>query len=108
MAPKFYFLRFAFLAMVTFAAAAAYADPAPFDLAGPTLQVTVTRGDKTLPIGAVPNLAPGDKLWIKADFPQAQAAHYLLIWRFCVGRPILRRTIGSSNPNPGIRNKKRG
>jgi len=91
MAPKFYFLRFAFLAMVTFAAAAAYADPAPFDLAGPTLQVTVTRGDKTLPIGAVPNLAPGDKLWIKADFPQAQAAHYLLIMAF------LR---GATNPPP--------
>lgn len=91
MIPRLNFLRFVLLAMVTFASAEAYADPAPFDLAGPTLQVTVTRGDKTLPIGAVPNLAPGDKLWIKADFPQAQAAHYLLIAAF------LR---GATNPPP--------
>jgi hypothetical protein len=46
---------------------AAHADPAPFDLAGPSLEVKVGRGMATLPISEVPNLAPGDQLWIKAD-----------------------------------------
>jgi hypothetical protein len=35
------------------------ADPAPFDLAGPIIQVTVTRDGKTLPVSQVPNLAAG-------------------------------------------------
>jgi len=48
---------------------AVHAEPAPFDLAGPNLSITVTRGDKTLPMTQVPNLAPGDRLWIQADFP---------------------------------------
>ena len=37
----------------------AWADPAPFDLAGPHLSVTVTRGGESLPISQVPNLAVG-------------------------------------------------
>jgi hypothetical protein len=36
--------------------------PAPFDLAGPTLGVEVTRGDRKLPIAEVPNLAGGDRV----------------------------------------------
>lgn len=67
------------------------ADPAPFDLAGPTLLVKVTRGSQTLPIAAVPNLAAGDRLWIKADLPPNQSANYLLVAAF------LR---GSTNPPP--------
>jgi hypothetical protein len=70
---------------------AARADPAPFDLAGPTLEVTVTRGAKTLPIAEVPNLAPGDRLVIKADLPSTQSAPYLLVAAF------LR---GATNPPP--------
>src|ERR1700747_633519 len=66
-------------------------DPAPFDLAGPVLDVKVTRGDVTLPISRVPNLAVGDRLWIKADFPASQSAHYLLVTAF------LR---GATNPPP--------
>src|SRR4030088_3449106 len=73
------------------AAAAAHAEPAPFDLAGPSLAVTVTRGQQTLPITQVPNLAPGDRLWIQADFPASQAAHYLMVAAF------LR---GATNPPP--------
>ncbi|HEY2399879.1 MAG TPA: hypothetical protein VGI23_05955 [Steroidobacteraceae bacterium] len=73
------------------AAVAAHAEPAPFDLAGPNLSVTVTRGDKTLPITQVPNLAPGDRLWIQADFPADQSAHYLMVAAF------LR---GATNPPP--------
>src|ERR1700690_3062288 len=69
----------------------AYADPAAFDLVGPDLTVTVTRAGKTLPLGQVPNLAAGDPLFIRADLPATQSAHYLLIAGF------LR---GSTNPPP--------
>ena len=72
-------------------AATAQADPAPFDLAGPILEVTVTRGGATLPISQVPNLAAGDSLWIKAALPPTQSAHYLLVAAF------LR---GATNPPP--------
>ncbi|MEA3180173.1 MAG: hypothetical protein QOI59_3696 [Gammaproteobacteria bacterium] len=68
-----------------------HAEPAPFDLAGPNLAITVTRGDKTLPITQVPNLAPGDRLWIQADFPATQSARYLMVAAF------LR---GATNPPP--------
>src|SRR6202167_3247688 len=67
------------------------ADPAPFDLAGPNLEVTVTRGADTLPVSQVPNLAGGDRLWIKADLPPTQSAHYLLVAAFLSG---------STNPPP--------
>src|SRR5262249_34139202 len=72
-------------------AEAVRADPAPFDLAGPDLAITVTRGQKTLPITQVPNLAPGHKLWIQAGFPESQSAHYLMVAAF------LR---GATNPPP--------
>jgi hypothetical protein len=61
------------------------AAPAPFDLAGPNLQVTVTRGERTLPIGEVPNLAAGDRVVIKTELPATQSAHYLLIAAFLNG-----------------------
>ena len=73
------------------AGGAAVAEPAPFDLAGPSLQVKVTRGDATLPIAEVPNLAAGDRLWIHADLPATQSAHYLMVAAF------LR---GATNPPP--------
>lgn len=73
------------------AATAAWGDAAPFDLTGPKLEVKVTRAGKTLPIAEVPNLAVGDRVWIKADLPQGQAAHYLMVAAF------LR---GSTNPPP--------
>ncbi|MFZ0662553.1 MAG: hypothetical protein WAM66_07675 [Acidobacteriaceae bacterium] len=69
----------------------AFGDVSTFDLNGPRVEVTVTRGGKTLPITEVPNLAVGDKLWIHPDFPEAQAAHYLLVAAF------LR---GATNPPP--------
>jgi hypothetical protein len=61
------------------------ATPAPFDLKGPTLEVTVSRDKTTLPIARVPHLAEGDKLWIKADFPASQSEHYLLVINFLRG-----------------------
>jgi len=72
-------------------AATAQAGPAPFDLAGPTLDVKITRGKQTLPASEVPNLAAGDRIWIKADFPATQSAHYLMVTAFLSG---------STNPPP--------
>jgi hypothetical protein len=77
------------LGLVVWGAAAA--DPAAFDLAGPKIEIEVTRGANTLPAAEVPNLAAGDRLWMKADLPEAQAAHYLMVAVF------LR---GSTNPPP--------
>jgi hypothetical protein len=82
-----------FVAVVVSLAAvsSAWADPAPFDLIGPRLEVKVTRAGKALPISQVPNLVAGDQVWIKADLPKGQAAHYLMVAAF------LR---GSTNPPP--------
>ncbi len=63
----------------------AFADSAPFDLAGPKVDVHVERGGKTLPISSVPNLVAGDRLWIHPDFPDTQSVHYLLIVAFLRG-----------------------
>jgi len=76
----------ALLALRAMSAAAA-----PFDLAGPTLEVDVTRGARTLPIAQVPNLAVGDHLVVKADLPPGGSAHYLMVAAF------LR---GATNPPP--------
>ncbi len=63
----------------------AHADAAPFDLVGPKVDVRVERAGATLPISAVPNLAPGDRIWIHPDFPESQTVHYLLIVAFLRG-----------------------
>lgn len=68
-----------------------WAGTAAFDLPGPKVEVRVTRDRKSLPISEVPNLRPGDRLWIHPDFPPTQSVHYLLIVAF------LR---GSTNPPP--------
>ena len=68
-----------------------FADPAPFDLAGPMLEVEVLHAGKTLPISEVPNLAVGDQVSIKADLPSGQSVHYLIVAAF------LR---GATNPPP--------
>jgi hypothetical protein len=61
------------------------ADNARFDLAGPKIDIRVTRGAVTLPIAQVPNLRPGDKLWIKADLPPTQSNHLFLVVAFLRG-----------------------
>src|SRR5579862_4385969 len=71
--------------------ATAGADPAVFDLAGPTLEVEVTRNGTTLPAAQVPNLEVGDKVWMKADLSAAQSTHYLMV-------AVLLR--GATNPPP--------
>jgi hypothetical protein len=62
-----------------------------FDLTGPQIEVKVTRAGKKLGIADVPNLLAGDRLWIHVNFPDNQAAHYLLVVAF------LR---GTTNPPP--------
>jgi hypothetical protein len=70
----------------------AHADGGPaFDLDGPRIQAKVTRQGKTLPIGTVAALAPGDRLWVHPDFPDKESARYVLVVAF------LR---GSTNPPP--------
>src|ERR1700727_2083097 len=69
----------------------AAAIPAPFDLARPILEVKVTRGGDTLPASQVPNLAPGDRVWIKVDLPESQSVQYLMVAAFLSG---------STNPPP--------
>lgn len=61
------------------------ADPAPFDLPGPGLRVSVTRAGVTLPIGQVPDLAAGDRLVIHADLPEDQRVRFRLVSAFLSG-----------------------
>jgi hypothetical protein len=68
-----------------------HADGPPFDLSGPKVDVHVKRGEVTLPISEVPNLMPGDRLWVHPDLPESQATHFVLVVAF------LR---GSTNPPP--------
>jgi hypothetical protein len=68
-----------------------HADAPPFDLSGPNVDVHVKRGDVTLPVSEVPNLLPGDRLWVHPDLPESQATHFVLVVAF------LR---GSTNPPP--------
>ncbi len=72
------------------ACSALHAD-ARFDLAGPRIEVHVTRAGVTLPIAQVPNLQPGDRIWLHPDFPPTQSVHYLMVAVF------LR---GTTNPPP--------
>jgi hypothetical protein len=60
------------------------ASPA-FDLVGPKVDVHVKRGELTLPIGQVPNLLPGDRLWIHPDLPESQSTRFVLIVAFLRG-----------------------
>lgn len=68
--------------LVIMLAGATRAGPAPFDLAGPVIEVKVTRGAVTLPIAEVPNLAASDQIWIRADLPPSQSTHYLMVAAF--------------------------
>ncbi|MEH3100371.1 hypothetical protein [Sphingomonas adhaesiva] len=81
----------AFLAALTLAVPSMGQGNATFDLAGPALKVTVTRGAVSLPIAQVPGLRIGDRMTLSADLPDDQSARYLLVLAF------LR---GATNPPP--------
>jgi hypothetical protein len=77
-------------------AAGLMAGPAPaqapaFDLAGPSLRVSVTHDGETLPLSQVPNLSVGDRLRVTAELPAQQGARYRMVLAF------LR---GATNPPP--------
>jgi hypothetical protein len=78
------------MTLLTFVGAAR-ADNAAFDLIGPRVDVRVQRAGVTLPIAQVPNLQPGDRLWIHPDLPDSQSVRYLMVVVF------LR---GATNPPP--------
>ncbi|HEX4022553.1 MAG TPA: hypothetical protein VHX63_15510 [Acidobacteriaceae bacterium] len=69
----------------------AFPDDSAFDLDGPQIHVTVTRGATALPIAQVPSLRPDDQIWLRPELPPDQTVHYVLIVAF------LR---GSTNPPP--------
>ena len=73
------------LTLVLLALGAGSAEAAPFDLAGPTLEVEVTRAGRTLAAAQVPNLVIGDRVWMKADLPTDGPAHYLMVAAFLRG-----------------------
>jgi len=73
------------LLAMCFTAALRADDKARFDLIGPKIDIRISRGSATLPIAEVPNLQPGDKIWIKADLPPTQSNHLLLIVAFLRG-----------------------
>jgi hypothetical protein len=83
--------RLRFLPLFCLISSLLHADGQPFDLSGPKIDVHVKRGAVTLPISEVPDLLPGDRLWIHPDLPNSQATHFVLIVTF------LR---GSTNPPP--------
>lgn len=62
-----------------------YADNSAFDLTGPKIDVHVKRGAVTLPISQVPNLLPGDRLWVHPDFPESQTNRFVLVVAFLRG-----------------------
>lgn len=78
-------------AIVAALAGAARADPAPFDLTGPSLTVRVSHAGRTLPVAETAALSAGDQITVKADLPPSQSVHYLLVAAF------LR---GATNPPP--------
>ncbi|MGD0788674.1 MAG: hypothetical protein ABR898_11865 [Terracidiphilus sp.] len=79
------------LLLLCLATTGLHAVDSAFDLSGPKVDVHVKRGGATLPIGEVPSLLAGDRLWIHPDLPESQSAHYVLIVAF------LR---GATNPPP--------
>ena len=84
-------VRYLLLAGLLFCSCRPSRGDARFDLIGPRIDVRVTRGNQTIPIASLPNLEPGDKIWIHPDLPESQSVRYLLL---CV---FLR---GNTNPPP--------
>lgn len=90
MALKFPLVRL-LAALLLLPISTAHSQTAAFDLAGPAVDLRVQRSGETLPIAHVPNLMPGDRLWIHPQLPESQSAHYVMIVAF------LR---GATNPPP--------
>jgi len=77
-------IQYLLLSLVLVTGCFAYADSS-FDLSGPQIEMNVTRAGKTLPIAEIPNLQPGDRLWIHPALPDKESVHYLLVVAFLQG-----------------------
>jgi len=84
-------IRCAAMLCLSVAVPAAAADPAPFELPGPSLRIMVSRGTQSLPITQLPSLADGDKLTVEPLLPADQGVRFILVGAF------LR---GATNPPP--------
>src|SRR4051812_40655346 len=73
------------LAAIAALSAPAQAQQNSFDLIGPALALSVTRGGSTLPIVRVPDLQAGDRLTGTATLPADRSARYLLVIGFLRG-----------------------
>ncbi len=79
-------ISFALLVLILSASIqSARAAGAEFDLVGPQVEVRVIRNNKGLPIAQVPNLRPGDKVWVHPVLPEDQAVRYILVIAFLRG-----------------------
>lgn len=56
-----------------------------FNVPGPLLQVTVRRGEVTLPIYEVPSLQPGDVISVTSSFKEKEPVHWMLVSGFLRG-----------------------
>jgi hypothetical protein len=77
-------IRWLILSLFLVTGCLAYANSS-FDLSGPRIEVKVTRAGETLPISEVPNLQPGDRLWMRPAFPDNESVHYMLAVAFLQG-----------------------
>ena len=78
-------VRYLCLAALLATAVLAQAAPSPFDLAGPRLNVAVTRNGSTLPLEWVPNLAEGDRISIKLDLAAGHDDRFRMVAAFLRG-----------------------
>ena len=97
-------LRLLLLNLALFGAASgAWADnSAAFDLAGPQVEITVSRAGKTLPIAEVPNLQAGRPPVDSSRSARATNRFITCSWsHFSAAPQIRRRTNGSHGRKPG-------
>jgi len=78
-------LRYLTLAALLATAVPTQAAPSPFDLAGPRLNVAVTRNGSTLPLEWVPNLAEGDRISVKLDLTAGHRDRFRMVAAFLRG-----------------------
>lgn len=79
------YVRGIFACLLLSAAAPLLAAAPPFDLAGPRIEIRITRAGRVLPISQVPSLQAGDQMWLHPDLPENESVHYLLISVFLRG-----------------------
>ena len=95
-------LRYLTLAALLATAVPAQAAPSPFDLAGPRLNVAVTRNGSTLPLEWVPNLAEGDRISVKLDLTAGHRDRFRMVAAFLRGAVDRPASITPADPGPAL------